>query len=67
MALLFQTYVEYHQDKLKSWLDFGDLGLIFKVTGKIGDISLKLIYLLNLCLDSYQAGPSSAIGRAPDS
>ena len=40
----------YHWDKLKSWLDFGDLDLIFKVFEGLKYVknSLKLVYLLNL-------------------
>ena len=46
-------------DMLKSSLpvDVGDLGIIFKVMGglKYVKISLKLIYLLNLCLNFDQS------------
>ena len=43
----------YNWNKLKSWLDFGDLDHIFKITGelKFEKVSLKLIDLLNLWLD----------------
>ena len=56
----------YHWDELKSWLDFGDLDLIFKVTGglKYMKISLKLIYLLNPCHDFYQTSIAIPLGQS---
>ena len=46
----------YHWDKLKSWLCFGDLDLIFKVTGgfRYMKFSLKMRYLMNHFLVCHQ-------------
>ena len=49
-------------------IDLGDLDLIFKVTGglKYVKISLKLIYLLNLCLDSDQTSTATPLGKSKE-
>ena len=51
-----------------SRLDFGDLDLIFKVTGglKYMKISLKLIYILNLFLDSDQTSTAIPLGQSEE-
>ena len=56
----------YHWDKLKSWLEFGDLYLISKVTGRIKYVknSLKLIHFLNLLLDSHQTNTDIPLGQS---
>ena len=53
------------ETSLKAWLDFSDLDLIFKVTGglKYVNISLKLMYLLNRCLDSNQTSTAIPLGQ----
>ena len=51
-----------------SLLDFGDIDLISKVTGglKYVKISFKLIYLLNLCLDSNQTNTAIPLGQSKE-
>ena len=46
----------YHWVKLQSWLGFGDIDLIFKVTGgfRYMEFSLRMRYLMRHCLDCHQ-------------
>ena len=53
---------------LRVLLNFGYLDLIFKFTGglKYVKISLKLIYLLNRCLDSDQISTAIPLGQCKE-
>ena len=53
-----QIYLNKSLDKLKSWLDFGDLDLIFKV------IAFLVEYLLNQWMDFFQTCINISLWKA---
>ena len=56
----------YLSDKLKSWLDFAELGLTFKVTGGLQYVkfSLYLHYFLHQWVEFNQTCTNLSLGQA---